>query len=235
MTPKTDIIIAVRSTRKYPLEKYFETCLDSIVRYTSNYRFIFVDDASDDIGAAAVSNAAARFHDSVLIRTHKQNWFTRAHNKALRLVKTPCAVMINADCGVGEGWLEELYECWTQTESLHGQVGLVGSQSYDTVNPKWVLAVPGVHPGYVTGHCWLVSIKAMFDVSVARGTNGWYLNETNPALLHIRSDVEMCTDMNKCGYKTVMSFHANVQHYGGRSWGHDLSSIDCLRLEDLPD
>lgn len=241
MTPKTDIIVAVRSTARFPLEQYFQTCIDSIVKHTSNYRFIFVDDASDASGAEVVARTAAGFDNSVLIRTHKQNWFTRAHNKGLRLVKTERVVMINSDCGVGEGWLDELYAVWEAAENTdfvkgnYSHIGLVGSQDHAPQNPRFAFAVPGTAPGYVTGHCWLVSVKALFDVSVERGTNGWYLNETNPLLAHIRSDVEMCVDMNKLNYRTVMSFHANVQHYGGKSWGHDLASIGGITIEDLPD
>lgn len=235
MTPKTDIIVAVRSTRRYPLEDYFKNCVEGIVKHTSNFRFIFVDDNSDSAGAILVDGIASSFPDSVLIRTHKQNWFTRAHNKGLRLVKTPRAVMINSDCTVDEGWLDELYECWEQANGLGHSIGLVGNQSYDIVNPKWVFAIPGTHPGYVTGHCWLISMKAFFDVSVARNTNGWYLNELNPALAHIRSDVEMCVDLNKCGYKTIMSFHSKVGHIGGKSWGHDLSAVNAIKFDELPD
>src|SRR5208337_2776254 len=84
-------------------------CIDSIVKHTSNYRLIFVDDNSDDIGRECISDIASQFRDSVLVRTHFQHWYTRAYNLGLNMVKAPYAVMINSDIVVHEGWLDTFY------------------------------------------------------------------------------------------------------------------------------
>lgn len=230
MTPKTDIIIAVRGTREFPIEKDFEVCVDSVVQHTTNYRFVFVDDCSDGHAADVVSSVAAKFPDSILIRTHTQNWFTRAYNKGLRMVRTPRAIALNADTIVGERWLEELYECWAEAEAV-SKVGLVGSVWSAEEGRRW--AGTEQNRGYVTGHCWLLSMEAMAEASMSRGQPGWYLDETNPLNAHIRSDIEICWRLNGLGYQTLQCFKSYVMHLGGRSWGHQLARVQCLTQQDL--
>ena len=192
MMQATDIVIAVRGTREFPIEVDFENCIESLVKYTTNYRLILVDDNSDEEGRRVVEKVASQFPTSVLIRTHTQNWFTRAYNKGLRMVKTPKAVALNADVICVDGWLDELYEVMKEVEAQPGQankVGLVGHNGPGDgpEGARWMCTVPG--RGYVTGHCWLLSMDALGKVAAWRRTPGYYLDETNPANAHIRSDI----------------------------------------------
>lgn len=233
MTPQTDIIISVRGTRRFPIEEDFKPCVESVVKHTSAYRFIFVDDNSDAVAAAVVSDIASQFPTSVLIRTHRQNWFTRAYNKGLRLVRTPWAVLLNADTVVDEGWLDELYACRDEAaEVLHKPVGLVGSDMSQEEPRRWV---DTPIPGYVTGHCWLVGMEPIFAASNARGMPGWYLDEQRQDAIHIKSDVYMCWDLQRLGYSTIRSHKAKVGHIGGRSWGHLVHEALSVRLDHVND
>jgi len=229
MTPFTDIVICVRATREFPVEKEFQDCVASLVENTSNFRLIFVDDCSDRIGAEVVDQVASHHPTSVVIRTHRQNWFTRAHNKGLRLVRTPRAVTLNCDTVLDKGWLEELYDVWEDSSSL-GPIGLVGSVMSDEEPRRWAKTW---NPGYCTGHCYLLSMEAIGKAAESRGMPGWYFDEVNPGCAHIHSDVELCYRLNGLGYQTIQSFKSRVGHLGGRSWGHNLSLLAGITAQSL--
>lgn len=230
MSPETDIVICVRSTKRYNIERDFQNCIESLVKATSNFRLILVDDNSDPAGALAVERVATQFTNSLLVRTQFQRWFTRAYNLGLRLVRTPRAVILNADTVLGEGWLDELYAVWNDVEAAGHRVGLVGSVFSDAELRRWI----GVRePGYVTAHCQLLSMQAITEASAKRGQPGIYLDETRQDAIHIRSDVFICYELNRLGYATIQSHKSRVGHAGGRSWGHSLPDINVLTLEQV--
>lgn len=231
MTPQTDIVIPIHGTREFPVERLLDDCFTSIRAHTKDYRLIVVDDFSDPECAAVVDRLCRNFPSCVLLRTHVQNWFTKAVNKGLRMVRTPRAVVLNCDTVVDQNWLEELYDVWREVEEqTFKQVGLVGSVLNPHVNMRWRYTIP---PHYVTGHCWLVSMEAIARAAEQRGMPGWYLDELNPANAHIRSDVELCHRLNGMNYLTVESFRSAVGHHGGKSWGHLLSSLSVITPEYL--
>lgn len=223
MSPPTDVILTVRSTRQFPIEDYLVNCVETLVKHTGNYRLIFVDDNSDEIGAQMVDKIAKQFSNALLIRSNFQRWFTRAVNLGLRMARTDRVVVLNSDTVLGPGWLEELYAVWTEVEqTTHARVGLVGSLQSEEEPRRYALSVG---KDYVTGHCLLVSMQALYDASAARRQPGIYLDETRADAIHIRSDVYICWELNRLGWQTVKSFKAAVGHHGGKSWGHQLHTI----------
>ena len=223
MIPQTDIVLPFRATREFPAEKYFIECVDTLCQHTMNFRFIFVDDQCDADARAILEQTAARFPDSLLIRTHRQHWFTKAVNLGLRMVRTPWVVCLNSDTVLDHGWLEEMYSVRDEAEAQIGKrVGLVGSVLSGEEPRRWAASY---NPDYVTGHAWLLSMQALTDVSVARGTPGIYLDETRPDAIHIRSDVFLSWDLNRLGWECVKSFKSAVGHVAGKSWGHQLHRI----------
>lgn len=230
MTPPIDIIISLHSTSQYPAIDYFEACVDSIRRHTNSIRFIFVNDASCEEHYQRMLGIISRFPEHLFIKTTKQLWFTRAHNLGLRMVRTPWCVMINADCVVDVGWLDELFAIKDELESQGKKVGLVGSQQSGEEPRRYHCTQ---HPGYVTGHCYLLSMQALYEVSAARGMPGWYFDETAQRTIHIFSDNEICEKMNALGYETAVSFKAAIGHHGGKSWGHNLGRVFGLTLDEV--
>jgi glycosyltransferase involved in cell wall biosynthesis len=222
-TPNTDIIIPFRSTPQFRTEQHLDECIGSLQRNTHNYRLIFVDDNSDEIGRAHLHKYAATFPECVVIRTYKQRWFTRAVNLGFRLARTPWVVEVNSDVSLGVGWLEELYAVKDEVESKGAKVGLIGSV-YNAGEPRRYNVTH--HPDYVTGHTWLCSVPALEQVGAMHNTPKDYLSELSPLTIHIRSDNQLCYDLNQLGWTTVQSFKSGVGHAAGRSWGH--------RLHDIP-
>jgi hypothetical protein len=224
MLPDTDIVIGFRSVGMFRTEEFLETCVNAVEQFTpTSHRWLFIDDNSDEHGARFVDAVAGRFRDSVLIRTHAQNWFTRAHNKGLRLVRTRRAVILNSDTIVGDHWLEELYDVWDDVEIQRRRpVGMVGSVYNTDVPDRYRVTTI---PHYVTMHCALIDMVKCFEVAEKRGTPGEIFDTTSPLMIHIRSDVELSHSLNKLGYETVESFKSPVGHHGGKSWGHMLGTI----------
>ena len=222
MTPPTDIIIPVHGNREFPVEDVFQDCVRTVSNHTHNFRYIFVADACDDICLQVIHRVANSFPESNLIQTQKQNWFTRAVNLGLRLVRTPYAVVLNCDTVVDTGWLEELYAIKDEVEATVGRVGLVGSQESQE-EPRRYQVSEG--QDYVTGHCWLLNMAAVQEASHMHGTPGWYLDETRADAIHIRSDVFICWELNRLGWQCVKSFKSHVGHYGYKSWGARLHAI----------
>ena len=234
----TYIILSVHSREPYDTREYFKRCMETLESTTTNFKLIFVDDYSDTEASALISTFAAKHDSSYVIRTNKQRWFTRAYNLGLRLVRSQRAVLLNIDTELGEGWLEELYSVKAEAEAQIGRIGIVSSEFSAEEPRRWQHitspTTPG-NPGYCTGHCWLVDMQAMYEISAARGMPGWYLDETQQKTIHIYSDNEACESMHRLGWNTVRSFKSAVGHHGGKSWGHNLGKVMSLRLEDVND
>lgn len=223
MTPNTDIVITTRITKEFEqVVGDFTNCVETLKQHTSNFRLIFVDDNSEDEYSKYIQDIAKNFEYSLYIKTHHQRWFTRAVNLGLRMVRTPYACVVNCDTVYSPGWLEELYAVKDEVEATVGKVGLVGSIQSDEEQRRYQLSVGR---DYVTGHCWLLSMQGIFEVSAARGTPGIYLDETNPGTIHIVSDVHICWNLNQQGWQCVKAFKSNVGHIGGRTWGQQLHRI----------
>jgi GT2 family glycosyltransferase len=226
MTQATDIILPFHSTREFPTEQHLEHCITTLLQHTHNFRMIFVDDNSDEIGGAFLNRIASGFPECVMVRTYKQRWFTRATNLGFRMVRTPWCVECNSDVIFGAGWLEELYACRDDVEEkgkgLGIKVGLVGSV-HSPEDPRRYIATN--HPDYVTGHCWLINMEAAEQVGISHGTPKDYLDETSAKTIHIFSDNFMCYEMNRLGWQTVKSHKSGVGHVAGKSWGHQLHRI----------
>lgn len=223
MIPNTDIVILIRATAEFPIADIFCKCIGTLQEHTTNYRLIFVDDYSDEDGRAMIRNIADKFNNALLVRTNFQRWFTRAANIGLNLVRTQQAVLLNCDCVMGEGWLEELYAVKQEVEQ-NGKVGLVGSVLSHEETRRYAVCQ---HPGYVTGHCVLFDMAALHQVSMYRGTPGRYLDEINPQMIHIRSDIDICWKMMEMNMQCVYAFKSAVGHISGQTWGHQLGRIPC--------
>lgn len=226
MAPQTDIIVPIHDALEYT-----KACIDSLFAHTKNFRLILVDDFSQPETTAYLMGLLQKDPTMLYVRTAQQKWWTRASNIGLRLVRTQRCMLLNSDCVVDEGWLDELYDVWADAEAkMPGRrIGLVGSHLSAEEQRRWFEAV---EPGYVTGHCLLLSMPILAEMADRRGTPGWYFNELDVQQIHIASDRILCWDMNRVGYATITSLKSAVGHHGGRSWGHQLSRLSSLRIGD---
>lgn len=227
----TDVVITYRSTPMFPTGDLLEQCITSLEKHTHGVRLIIVDDNSDEAGAQVVDRLARARGNALVVRTGFQRWFTKAVNLGLSLVRTERAVVLNSDCILDAGWLEELNDVWNTVEKETGQrVGLIGSCLSSEEPRRYAISNM---PDYVTGHAWCLNMEAMHDAANVRCTPGRFLDETTALNIHIRSDVTICWELNKLGWQCVKSFKSAVGHIGGRSWGHFVAQVQGLRLEDV--
>ena len=130
------------------------------------------------------------------------------------------------------GWLEELFAVRDEAQAQGKKVGLVGSVYSADEQRRWDETQK---PNYVTGHCWLLNMRALEECAVSRGTPGWYLDELTQRNAHIFSDNEICYQMNDLGWSPLRSFKSAVGHdASGASWGHNLGLLN-MRLEEVND
>jgi len=192
-----------------------------------------VDDASiqDEVLRSWALNIG-QIKPNLYIRTSYHRWFTRASNLGLRLVRTPWAVLLNADTILSKGWLDELYEVKRQAEEQNLKVGLVGHESrcgYDEM--RWVNKED---TNYVTGHCYLLNMQAMEEMAAARGTPGWYFNEQDPEQIQYKADVHVCWDLRALGWATIGCYNNSVYHAHG-GCGRSGWDPDKIKIEDVTD
>ncbi len=224
--PQTDIVVPVHNALEY-----VQSCLDTLFARTERFRLILVDDFSQPETTAYLLGVLKRQPEALYVRTAQQKWFTRASNLGLRMVRTPRAVLLNSDCVVDTGWLQELYDVWDEAAAMPNgyDVALVGSHQSEPEQRRWSVTQ---EPGYVTGHCFLMDMKRLGDMSERRGNPGWYFDEVHPEAVHINSDRYLCYEMNRAGFATVVSYKSAVGHHGGRSWNYDLGRVGRVRLGD---
>jgi glycosyltransferase involved in cell wall biosynthesis len=219
-----DIVIPVHDALSY-----LHKCVASVLAHTPDLnRIIFVDDASEPATTAYMLAILQAFPSSLYIRSEKQRWWTRAANLGLRLVRTHEAVLLNSDCEVNPGWLEELYSVWAEAKKKGLKVSLVGSVWSEEAPQRWCES--GKHG--VTGHAWLCLMQAFSMMALRRGTPGLYLDETRNDTIHVRSDTYASYELNNAGYATLLSFKSHVIHHSGKSWVQDMPKIDALRVGD---
>lgn len=228
--PITDVVVPVHNALDY-----VKGCIDSIYQHTPSLgKLIIVDDFSDEKTREFLygPDCLGKNKRNLYVRTNRQSWFTRASNTGFRLVETEKAVLLNSDCVVNDGWMEELYAVWEDFEAHAGgrRVGLVG----DWGNPHTPKRYEETYePNYVTGHCVLYSMQVLQLASEKRGDPGRYLDETRQDSIHIRSDRYMCYEMNKLGYATVVAYKTPVGHHGGKSWDYNLNLVQGIQLADV--
>lgn len=217
MRASLDIVIPIHNALEF-----LTSCINTVYEYTKDFRLIMVDDCSDQATKAYIQEVLHRDPTSVLVQTSRQKWFTRASNLGFRMVRTERCVLLNSDCVVNAGWLQELQEIWADVESKGMKVGLVGHWGNPGAGERYVTTND---PNYVTGHCWLANMEAFRHAASARGTPNDIFNERDAYQVHINSDRIFCHELNKIGYTTAVSFHAAIGHHGGKSWSYDLESV----------
>ena len=226
MHPQTDIVVPVHNALPDVQE-----CLATLQSKTQSYRLILVDDFSDKDVSDYLYQFCRANPSSLLITTGSQRWFTRASNLGLRMVRTQRCVLLNSDCVLDAGWLQELFDVWEECQQQDPQrrIGLVGSVQS---GPEPRRYAEYVKPAYVTGHCLLLSMDAIADIAGRRGMPGWYFSEQRQDSIHIRSDMFMSFDLNDAGYATIVSFKAACGHKGYKSWGANIPLISGLQIKD---
>ena len=123
MKPECDIVLL-----SYESPKLLKECVESVLERTRvPSRLIIVDNASRD---PRVKTYLHQLHGAGLVTVEKvfseeNAGFAAGMNKGLRLSEAPFVCLLNNDCVVTEGWLEEMIGL----ARSHSRIGLVNPQS----------------------------------------------------------------------------------------------------------
>jgi GT2 family glycosyltransferase/SAM-dependent methyltransferase len=108
-------------------------CLESVLKHTSDYELILIDNGSTD-GTVAYLEAFAARHDFVkLVKNASNRGFAGGCNQGMALATGEFIVLLNNDTVVSEGWLEGLI----RASSLE-RVGMVGPRTNQISGPQIV-------------------------------------------------------------------------------------------------
>ncbi|MDE1971215.1 MAG: glycosyltransferase family 2 protein [Patescibacteria group bacterium] len=218
---------------------YLVGCLDSLDRSYPANTIILVNDASTDprIWQHFEAYKSLRSRKTILANRSQRGWFTRAANTALKLALAETEkwlVILNSDCVVDPGSLEEMFSLWGELEQQGKTIGLMGCEG---PQPRsHARYAEKVEPGYVTGHFYLFKkeffIKEGFRFPQEDGEVSGF---TAQGLFHIASDRALSYWMNRRGFSTIASYWAGVGHHGGRSWDHNVGALSQVRATTLRD
>ena len=101
-------------------------CIDSIKRYTDDYRLILVDNASDGATKGYLESLRAGLGERALVINNEENLgFVKAVNQGIRASGGPAVCIMNNDALVTKDWLKIM----TDVLYMAGDIGIVNPSS----------------------------------------------------------------------------------------------------------
>lgn len=192
-----DVIIPIHNCKNY-----LEVCLQTLENTVTDEMnsLILIDDKSDTDTHEYIKQYFPnpnKIKKILKIYNDKNLYFTRTVNKGLKATKQEYVFIINSDCILKKGWIEEYFQVMQITNAT-----LLGMHD-SSINYKerYTIIKP---PNYVTGHCWLIKTKVFDDIG--------YLKEDSAATVHYGSDEEYSHRLNAHGYITAYTHHSGVIH-----------------------
>jgi len=171
-------------------------CLSSIRSCTKNYELIFVDNGSTDGTQEWVK---LNFPEAKLILNEKNQGIPKARNQGIRESTGDLIVMIDNDCVVNQGWLEDLSAPIKKGASVTGiEAWFVGHDHMPTAKAFSFAS----NFGYLGGACCMFKREVFEDVGL--------LDEGfSPAYYE---DVDICMRAKKVGHILVHVPTPKIKH-----------------------
>jgi len=210
------------------------SCIDSIYNNISNLHFeiIVVDNGSQDGSITAVKE---KYPNIILIANNKNLGFAVANNMAFKLMKGKYALLLNTDCILTKGAIEELFNfmekhpeagiCCGQLLNMDGSkqnsFSSFPSIFFYLINESllkfiWPSKFPSKYKSYsfpikvdsCIGACMLIRKKALKDVGYFDEDYFFFFEET-----------DMAYRMKKKGWEIYFIPSAYIYHAQGKSVG----------------
>jgi GT2 family glycosyltransferase len=227
------ILIVSYNTRDFTLP-----CLKSVYQQTRGITFevIVVDNNSDDGSADAIER---QFPQVKLIRSEKNLGFAAANNLAAKRAVGEFVLLLNPDTIVLDGAICKLLDFAVR----HPQAGIWGGRTVfgdGTLNPNSCWRRPTLWSTFCRG----VGLSAIFRRNAifnAEAYGGWQRNSVrqvdivtgcffliqhdlwrqlggfDSAFFMYAEEVDLCLRARKAGYRPLLTPHATIIHYGGKS------------------
>jgi len=216
-TSKVSIIILVKDALLY-----FKKCLESVVKYTSDYELIIVDNGSKASTKKYILEQQAEL-GYTLITNDKNKGFAYGCNQGVKVASCGYICFLNSDTVVTMDWLRRLKAGFSlpnagligPTTSCANSKQMVESfyrKRFDMTDRE-IYNVPNVLPkgyeeSYLTGFCLLTSRELIDKIGV-------FDYHISPIAYY--EDVDFYNRTKKVGYKAYWIRHSYVHHYGHRT------------------
>ena len=218
-----------------------EKCLRAVYGAAQGLAFevFVVDNASTDGSPAMVRQ---RFPRVRLIENRANLGFARASNQAIRAGRGRCVLLLNSDAFLTSQAVRHLLGCL----QADGQIGIAGAALVDShgrpqpshgrlpslpsevlslfgldkllSNPSsWVLTLPRIETGWVSGAC-LLARRSMLD----------QIGLLDESFFLFGEEVDLCCRARLAGWKVAHLPAARVVHIGGGSTGVNAQRILLL-------
>lgn len=230
--PKVDIIVCV-----YNALEDVKICLNSIIRETTQFRLIIIDDCSESDTENFLKDFVRRFPEHLLVRNSTNLGYTKSANNGLLLSTSPYAVLLNSDVIVTPNWLEKMIECfesdpeigvagplsncasWQSVPELFGDKGdwkvNLLPENYNLVQFSELVeklsyrGFPKVD--LINGFCYMIRQDVLNEIGFLDEANFPYgYGEENDFSLRV----------GQAGFKLAIADHVYLYHSKSKSFGH---------------
>ena len=230
--PKVDIIVCV-----YNALEDVKTCLNSIIRETTKFRLIIIDDCSETETENFLKDFVLRFPEHLLVRNSTNLGYTKSANNGLLLSTSPYAVLLNSDVIVTPNWLEKMIECFESDPEIGVAGPLSNCASWQSV-PELFGDKGDWKVNLLPDHYNLVKFSELVEKLSCRGfprvdlINGFcymirqdvlnqigFLDEANfPYGYGEENDFSL--RVGQAGFKLAIADHVYLYHSKSKSFGH---------------
>ncbi len=218
--PNVDVIIPV-----YNSLHVVRPCVESVLRGSSDYRLLLVDDGSDRHTAAQLAEWATASPQVELLTNPRNLGFVRTCNRAFASTEGEIVVVLNSDTAVPPGWLDKVRACFASDPRIgvaspvsnfapHMRVDPLPGSDYLQMAAVIESLGPATYPDITTpeGFCFAISRRCLdllegFDEVFDDG----YGEE---------SDFSMRANYH--GFRTVLIDDLYVFHRGRATFGVEL-------------
>ncbi len=216
LNKRVSIVILVKDALKY-----FKMCLDSVIKYTSNYELIIVDNGSGKTTKKYLEDEQAKLGFSLI--TNKENkGFSYGNNQAIKLSTCNYICFLNSDCVVTKGWLSRLMEgfempyagiigpstSWCGGEQcIKSMMGKHDTMTLDEINAVSLEA--GTVECDPMGFCYLVSKEVIDKI----GVFDWKRYG-----LGLSEEKDFNWRAVQAGFKLYWVKDVYVHHWGNKTW-----------------
>lgn len=198
MKEACDIIIPVWNQSELTV-----SCLQSIRKYTDNYRLILIDNASEPEEWEKIETENMLHEKCVVIHNNENLGFVKAVNQGLRLLLAPFVIIMNNDTEAVPRWTEKLAEPF-----IHRKVMLSGPLTttpeswqgkYPRGNKGWVLREKGM----LAFFCTMFRSRIFKEVGLLDENFG----------VGFGDDDDYCFRVLKAGYKMALVQDLVIPHH----------------------
>jgi GT2 family glycosyltransferase len=207
-----------------------ETFLPSVIRHTPQdvAEIVVADNGSTDLSVAMLKE---RFPSVRLITFDRNCGFAEGYNKAISLIDSPCAVLLNSDVEVSPNWMDaplaaldgnpSIAAVQPKIRSLRNKNrfeyagaagGFIDKYGYPYCRGRIMSVIEEDHGQYDTpvDVLWATGACLFIRTGVFREAGGF-----DPRFFAHQEEIDLCWRLRARGYRIVCTPESAVYHLGG--------------------